>query len=602
MLPQPASPPVRIGTTAGTVAAGDDSRLVANGAITSTTDTGVTWQVITSPARQILMRWRDAVAAAASGVASAWAGLEVAIGIKAPVINASQSVTINAETLTGGNDGVTAWRVLDSRGYIIARLLLSGLWEVPSLLVRGAATFSGAAGLAVQKLSVGAEALVSTTQALSLWNVVDPAGRVVMRLLNTGRLEVPSIKAGIVIASRFYLREPAIPTQVGISADAISTLNANLPTMPSGSPPAPTLSASVATYGPTTRHASESMGVAVTGDRVWAAFYGQNSVVGQGAEIDSSYVVLAYCDTYPAGPWTECLYVLPTAYTGSGGAGVGSNIDPVLYATSDGRLLVMWKGIGINNVADTTVTNSAVMALLIQNPQATAGSFIVGRINYLGVGRPEAPGVLGNDVYMLNDSPGGSITWGRLTASGADAIAYTPLNTLPSLPGPAGVGLECSWAPLSGGRVMALFRTASDGLYTMTSLPGVTGWNTAVKWTAWPNPSGGVPAGARACIIRLPSGLLAIGFNWHASLRYNMSLTLSADGGVTWPYIALVDTTRGKGAYPALAFDNAGRILMAEDYQRANSDQEMIVWRVDEQSILAGSPLIEKSVVVSGIV
>jgi hypothetical protein len=591
---------LEVGTTAGTVAAGDDSRLVANGAVASTSgDPGVTVQFITSGARQILMRWRDSVAAAASGVANAWAGLEVAIGIKAPAVNATQSLTVNTETMTGGNDGLTALRITDRAGWIIARLWLSGLWEVPSLLVRGAATFNGAAGLAVQKLSVGAEAVLSTARALSLVTVEDPAGRIVMRLLKTGRLEVPSVKAtGIVVAKGFYLREPIIPTQVGISADAISVLNANLPTMPTGLPPSPTFSTDVATYGAARRYASESMGIAVTGERIWAAFYGQNLAPGT-AEQDGSYVVLAYCDNYPAGPWTECLYALPTPYTGSGGAGVGINIDPVLYTTPDGRLLLMWKAVGISNVADTVVTNTAVMAMLIQNPQATAGSFIVGRLNYLGTGRPEAPGVLGNDVYMLNDS-GGTITWGRLTASGADTITYTALNTLPAFPSAAGTGLECSWAPLSGGRVMALFRTASDGLYTMTSTPGVAGWNTAVKWTAWANNSGGTPAGTRACITRTPSGRLAIGFNWHGSQRYNMSITLSEDGGTTWPYIAKVDTLRGAGAYPAFACDNAGRILMAEDYKRAQSDQELIVWRVDEQSIIAGSPLIEKSLVSLG--
>jgi hypothetical protein len=583
---------LEVGTTAGSVMAGDDSRVVGNTAVTSTSgDPGVTVQFITSGARQILMRWRDSVAAAASGVANAWAGLEVAIGIKSPVVNASQTLTVNTETLTGGNDGLTAFRITDRAGWIIARLWLTGVLEVPTLLAR--------------KLSVGAEAVISTTRALSLFTVDDPAGRVVMRLLKTGRLEVPSIKAaGVVVAKGFYLKEPIIPTQVGISANAISTLNANLPTMPAGAPPSPTFSTDGATYGAARRYASESMGVAVTGDRIWAALYGQNLAPGT-AEQDGSYVVLAYCDNYPAGPWTECLYALPKPYTGSsGGAGVGSNIDPVLYATPDGRLLLMWKAVGISNVADTTVTTSAVMAMLIQNPQATAGSFIVGRLNYLGTGRPEAPNVLGNDVYMLNDFAG-TITWGRLTASGADTVAYTVINTLPALPGAAGTGLECSWAPMSGGSVMALFRTSGDGLYTMTSTPGVAGWNTAVKWTAWANNSPNNsppanPAGTRACITRTPSGRLAIGFNWDTTYRYNMAITLSEDGGATWPYIAKLDTTRGKSAYPAFACDNAGRILLAEDYQRAQSDQEIIVWRVDEQSIVSGSPLIEKSLVSKG--
>jgi hypothetical protein len=259
----------------------------------------------------------------------------------------------------------------------------------------------------------------------------------------------------------------------------------------------------------------------------------------------------------------------------------------------------MFKAVGISNVADTFVTNSAVMGLLIQNPQASAGSFIVGRLNFIGTGRPEAPGVLGGDVYMLNDSASGTITWGRLTASGADTITYTPINTLPSLPAPAGLGLECSWAPLSGGRVMALFRTSSDGLYTMTSTAGVAGWGTGVKWSAWANPSGGSPSGTRAAIMRIDEGL-AIGFNNHASQRYNMSITLSLDEGATWPYLTKLDTDRGAGAYPALAYDGQ-RILCAEDYRRANPAQELIVWRVDARSIIAGSPLIEKSLVSLGI-
>lgn len=595
---------LNVGTTAGTVAAGDDIRIVGNAAVTSTTgDAGVTVQFITSDARQILMRWRDSVAAAASGVANAWAGLEVAIGIKSPMVNASQALTVNAETLTGANDGQTAFRITDRAGWIIARLWLNGLWEVPSLLVRGAATFSGAAGLAVQKLAVGAEAMLSTTRALSLLTLEDPAGRIVMRVLKTGQLQVPSLKAsGVVVASDFFTRDPQTITQVGVTSASITALNANLPTMPAGLPPSPTFSNAVATYGPTRRYGAESMGVAVTGRRVWAAFYGQNLFPATGAEQDRSYVGVAYCDNYPAGPWTECLYALPTTYTGSGGdVSSGSNIDPVLYATPDGRLLVMFKATGITDVPDTVVTNTAVMGFLIQNPQASTGSFIVGRMNYLGIGRPEAPGVLGNDVYMLNDAAAGVVTWGRLTASGADTITYTAINTLPTFGAPASQSIECSWAPLSGGRVMALFRTL-DGLYTLTSTPGVAGWGTPTKWTAWSNPSGGTPNGARAAIMRSPdSGRMIIAFNNDSTYRYNMSITLSEDDGATWPYLAKIDTTRGKGAYPALAYDGAGRILLTEDYNRGLSTQELIVWRVDEQSIINGSPLIQKSLVSLGM-
>ena len=594
-----------VGTAAGTVAAGDDSRLVANGAVVSTNGTGIRWQMITT-AGQILTRFRDSVAAAASGVAGAWAGLEVAVGIKAPVVNATQSVTVNAEAVTGGSDGKSAVIWADGAGRIIARLLLTGVLDVPALLVRGAATFASTAGITVAKLITGSEAVQSTTRSTSLMTVEDGNGRVVARVRNTGVVEVPALKAsGYIVAPAVYPRDPVTVTQVGVSNAAVTALNANLPTMPTGLPPSPTFSKSVATYGLATRHASESMGIAVTGRRVWCAFYGQNSVTGSGpgtttAETDGAYVVLAYCDNYPTGTWTECLYILPTAYTGSGGAGVGRCIDPVLYTAPDGRLLVMWKSTGISNVTDTTITNTAVMAFLIQNPQAAAGVFVVGRMQYLGVGRPEAPGVLGSDVYMLNDQASGTITWGKLTTSGADSLTYTVLNTLPAFSSPASIGLECSWAPLSSGEVIALFRT-SNGLYTVTSTAGVSGWGSPVQWTAYANPTNGTPNGARAVITRSPySGRLMIVFNNHATQRYNMSATFSSDDAATWPTIMLIDPRNS--AYPAVAFDATGRPMIATDHNRGALTQEMDVWRIDEDAIFAGSPLIEKSIAALGVV
>ena len=602
-----------VGTTAGTVAAGDDSRLVANGAVVSTSGTGVSWQVLTAYG-QVVTRYRDAVNAAT--VAGGFAGLETTYGLRAPSVVATQSVTINTESLLGGADSGALFSFLDTHGYRVGRVLTSGTWDVPALRVRGALTFDTLTNL---PLGSAGEA-VAATASMRLLAVAGSNGVASLVQDASGRVRVPALKSyGTVVATDFLKRDLVAQTQVGISAVAITALNANLPTMPTGLPPSPTFSASVATYGPATRHASESMGVAVTGRRIWAAFYGQNSVVGGGpgsatAETDGAYVILAYCDNYPTGTWTECLYILPTAYTGSGGAGVGRCIDPVLYTAPDGRLLVMWKSTGISNVTDTTITNTAVMAFLIQNPQARAGAFVVGRLNYLGVGRPEAPAMLGNDVYMLNDQASGTITWGKLTASGADSITYSVLNTLPALPtlligGVQNIALECSWAPLSSGEVIALFRT-QNGLYTATSTAGVTGWNTATQWLPsngrgdiYCNPTGGAPNGSRAAIMRSPdSGLMMVVFNFHATQRYNPTAIFSADDGGTWPWNFTFDHYPRNAAYFALAYDDAGRVLVAGDHDRGSLTQEMIVWRFVEDSVIAGSPLLEKSIVAYGVV
>ena len=57
-----------------------------------------------------------------------------------------------------------------------------------------------------------------------------------------------------------------------------------------------------------------------------------------------------------------------------------------------------------------------------------------------------------------------------------------------------------------------------------------------------------------------------------------------------------------KAAYFALAYDDAGRVLVAGDHDRGSLTQEMIVWRFVEDSVIAGSPLLEKSIVAYGVV
>lgn len=81
-------------------------------------------------------------------------------------------------------------------------------------------------------------------------------------------------------------------------------------------------------------------------------------------------------------------------------------------------------------------------------------------------------------------------------------------------------------------------------------------------------------------------------FNRGVTVRSEMSIAISDDDGVTWPYVYTFDP-RQDTSYPILSFDNAGRIHVVYDYKRGQNAEGVkdILWAtIPEQSVIDGSP------------
>jgi len=134
---------------------------------------------------------------------------------------------------------------------------------------------------------------------------------------------------------------------------------------------------------------------------------------------------------------------------------------------------------------------------------------------------------------------------------------------------------------LAAHRFVAFFRSrAADWIYRSTSADGVM-WSAPVR-TALPNNNASIGA------ARLKDGRIAMAFNNCSALdapagtqkapRKPLSIALSADGGVTWPWVRDVQTGDEPGAaqaggsdeysYPAIVQSADGSILLAYTFRR----------------------------------
>jgi predicted neuraminidase len=113
-----------------------------------------------------------------------------------------------------------------------------------------------------------------------------------------------------------------------------------------------------------------------------------------------------------------------------------------------------------------------------------------------------------------------------------------------------GLGVtQPSVVQLRDGRVLAFFRDATSAhrIHRSESLDGGMTWS-AVTATSLPNPGGGVEA------VALASGELAIVYNdKESSPRDRLAVSLSSDGGKTWPVTRHLENTPGQRFdYPSI--------------------------------------------------
>jgi hypothetical protein len=538
---------------------------------------------IRTEAGQVLGRFRD--------------GWDMAGAVRAPLVSGAVvegdalSLGTDAPLFNAGPTSSLLWQVRTPDGRVTFRQRRDGVVEVPSLATQGGLTVGGAFAASLLRgptvdFGDGTPALSARTNN-DLFRIITLDGRSTMRQRRDGVVEVPGlhvlgpITAGGLISAPNIVGAATVPEPVAIPQAAIDAVNAAEPApAPSGFSPVGPLSIDREAYG--TRFAHLASSVAVTGNRVWAIAYGQNTRPGDIGEGPDAFCFLAYNDDFPSGTWREVLYILPGL--------VGHRaFDPIIYTMPDGRLAVMWLIGGVSEVG----LGNGMAGFLIQNPEATHGAFEIGRRYWLDAARPEPPGVIGGQVYMVADRPPiGRMYWGRLTTPGYDGLAFERLVEFNTPPGPSGENIntapESPFATLSGGRIQVWLRT-TIGTYTTISNPGITNFATPTPWTPFPTPA------SRVAFGRSPfSGMLCGVFNNHPSIRRNLTLAISPDEGATWPWTLLLDG-RQFVAYPYVTWDRQGRVVISYDYNRASPEKAIFVVRVSEEAVRQGNAVIERS-------
>ncbi len=129
---------------------------------------------------------------------------------------------------------------------------------------------------------------------------------------------------------------------------------------------------------------------------------------------------------------------------------------------------------------------------------------------------------------------------------------------------------------LDDGSIRMLARTKCGELAESVSLDNGRSWSE-------PELSGIVSADSRFYVEKLESGRVLLITNDDSSVRRNLSVSLSEDGGKTWKYKRIIDSRDGV-SYPDAAYRN-GNIYMTYDRGRT-SHREILFTSFTEQDII----------------
>jgi hypothetical protein len=209
----------------------------------------------------------------------------------------------------------------------------------------------------------------------------------------------------------------------------------------------------------------------------------------------------------------------------------------------------------------------ATYGLIVNNPGAISGAFDIGWPAFLAYGTAIFGGlIVSNETYLTIDLTGATTIFGRLTHSGRDGLAFSPISTVPQVPSIDRSFNESSAVPIAGGK-WAVYMRSNSGMYQVTSDYDAASWGTPTLWS----PSSGYPTTtSRSKFVVSPSGRMIAVFNNSTSGRRLMTLALSEDGGVTWPWAVPIESrgyTQQPPSYPDVTFDGDD-ILILYDFGR----------------------------------
>lgn len=337
-----------------------------------------------------------------------------------------------------------------------------------------------------------------------------------------------------------------------------------------------------AVYGPQRRTFQAIPTMAVTGNRIWLAYFGYNDLPT--GEVTGTYQILVYSDDGGA-TWSREFYLVP-ANPATDRVG-----DARLWAAPDGKLWLFYLQSGNGVTLDTQV---GAWVTIISDPETADPQFERGF--WFADGIVNSPFLYNGEWIVPVDyffSPGSPR---RIQRAGQHLYRVDWRNRrfsyVSTIPRSARADFnEPALVQLRDGSVMVHNRT-QIGNVVRTTTPGTWNWGTAQPFTGFPT------ASSRSALVRSPSGRLVLVTNKSNTLqRENMTIALSDDDGRTWPVQHTIDVRPGV-SYPEIAFAPDGDILVVYDFGRFWG--AILLGRYNEESLVRGEPQAAPSVVSVG--
>ena len=162
--------------------------------------------------------------------------------------------------------------------------------------------------------------------------------------------------------------------------------------------------------------------------------------------------------------------------------------------------------------------------------------------------------------------------WGTGALISDDDFATYEVHPAADLPWPGVVvgGLQGAVVELEPGHLLNYMRTQARYIYASHSYDYGRTWTPAVP-TQFPNPW------SRVDLLKTDSGNLILAYNPSGSSRSPLTLALSEDGGLTWPYsVNVEDNPEFRYSYPFLLQSSDGWLHMGYSHMEGRTIRHLV--------------------------
>ena len=169
-----------------------------------------------------------------------------------------------------------------------------------------------------------------------------------------------------------------------------------------------------------------------------------------------------------------------------------------------------------------------------------------------------------------------------LDEDGKPSYTVYPSEDHSTWPGFSASAMQAATVELEPGHLLSFMRTQAELIYKTESLDYGRTWTPSVP-TQFPNPW------ARVDLLKTDTGNLILAYNPSSSSRTPLVLTMSEDGGVTWPYAATVeDDPNQTFSYPYLFQSSDGAIHLGYTHSPAGNMRHVVF---NEEFIRTGTTI-----------